>query len=138
MLERLDLSSTFTAEYYQDNFDYYSDGDSTGGGKALPYDEPLRKCVNSLEHLKRLDIGHGDQESQHYMFDYMLSPNTVMELDVATTMKDYNVSEDWSSVEKYNKARSRAALKEIYEDENEDGDVRDMASREAGVTGVGI
>ena len=130
MLERLDISHTFSSEYYHG--DYFDDDDSTGGKAALPYDEPLLECVKSIQELKRLDIGNGDGESQRYLFDYMLSTHALVEVaeGVTLTMENHSVPEDWSSSERKDKAHHEALVK-IYEDENEDEDIRGMAREEA-------
>jgi hypothetical protein len=54
MLERLDMSNSFSTMHWTKSDDYDVDD------KAIPFDEPLLQCVQSLKCLRRLDLGKGD------------------------------------------------------------------------------
>ena len=78
---------------------------------ALPYDGPLLECVGDLPNLRRLDLGHGDQEMQRYLFDYELGYRTLRDVegmvDLVTLDRD-NMPEPFASGAREDAARAKA------------------------------
>ena len=104
-LTRLDVSDTFSTEYWNDP-DPFSDEAS-----KLPYDEPLTECLQNLPHLKRLDLGAGDAEMRRYLHDYSLGHYAVQQatnlVDLVTMDRD-NMPEPFSSYARKEEAREQA------------------------------
>ena len=92
--------------------------------------------ADSLPNLKRLDLGYGDDNTDH-LFEYMLSPEIVWEVRVklkeqnggTLTMKNENMPEPWTSPEREEAAR-RHAMVTVMEDVEEDEVIRTMAEEE--------
>eukprot|EP00986_Skeletonema_menzelii_P005035 scaffold1778_cov135-Skeletonema_menzelii.AAC.4 len=106
-LIRLDASNCFSTNYNDWGLNYNDD-------PPLPYDEPLLECVGNLPNLKRLDLGHGSQEMQRYLFDYSLKHSTLMEvyrMVKLVTLDDDNMPEPFSSRAREDNARAKA----VYE-----------------------
>lgn len=105
-LTRLDISDSFSTDYWSGS-DNYSDHESG----ALPYDEPLLECVGDLPNLRRLDLGHGDQEMQRYLFDYELGYRALRDVEgmvhLVTLDRD-NMPEPFASGAREDAARAKA------------------------------
>ncbi len=108
-LIRLDISDCFSTNYWSEP-PIYEDYESA----ALPYDEPLLECVGDLPNLKRLDLGHGNQEMQRYLFDYELGYRTLREVGRTVhlvTLDDDNMPEPFASSAREDAARAKAFLR---------------------------
>lgn len=130
-LERLDISNSFSMELCVHSYNWYNDYDSMTA-QSLPYDNQMMECIRSLKHLKRLDLGYGDDECKRYLFDYMLGSDVVSELsygDFEFTMNKQAMPEEWSSLTRKKAARWHALVK-VFEDETVDKDIHAMAEEE--------
>jgi len=106
-LTRLDVSDCFSTDYNNWMIDYNDD-------PPLPYDEPLLECVGDLPNLKRLDLGHGSQEMQRYLFDYSLNHRTLLKvyrMVKHVTLDEDNMPEPFSSAARKKAARAKALQK---------------------------
>ena len=79
----LSLRNGFSTEHYDHDYDCHDDE----AEEVMPYDEPLQACLCAMESLKVLELGHGDPESQRYLFRYALSQELVEHLQACYFVK---------------------------------------------------
>lgn len=62
-----------SARHYDFDYDNYDEDSFEAEEPELPYDDGLVMYVQALDHLKRLDIGYGDDDGKSTLHELILS-----------------------------------------------------------------